>query len=63
VPNNLLEFARVARPTRKSDALLLAAQPERYVSQRILAHVEGLEGGEGSLYQNDGFGRFKPPHH
>jgi hypothetical protein len=23
------EFARVARPTRKSEALLLAAQPER----------------------------------
>jgi hypothetical protein len=28
-PNNRLEFA-LARPTRKSDALLLAAQPERY---------------------------------
>jgi len=30
--NNRLEFA-LARPTRKSEALLLAAQPERYVSQ------------------------------
>jgi hypothetical protein len=29
VPNNRLEFARVARPIRKSDALLLAAQPGR----------------------------------
>jgi hypothetical protein len=29
-PNNRFEFARTARPTRKSDALLLAAQPERY---------------------------------
>jgi hypothetical protein len=28
-PNNRLEFA-LARPTRKSEALLLAAQPERY---------------------------------
>jgi hypothetical protein len=28
-PNNRLEYARVARPTRKSAALLLAAQPER----------------------------------
>jgi hypothetical protein len=27
-PNNRLEFA-LARPTRKSEALLLAAQPER----------------------------------
>jgi hypothetical protein len=27
--NDRLEFARVARPTRKSDVLLLAAQPER----------------------------------
>jgi hypothetical protein len=34
VPNNLLEFARVARPTRKSDALLLAAQPERWASSK-----------------------------
>ncbi len=29
LPNNRLEFARVARPNRKSEALLLAAQPER----------------------------------
>ncbi len=29
-PNHRLEFARVARPTRKSDALLLAARPERW---------------------------------
>jgi hypothetical protein len=28
-PNNRLEYARGARPTRKSEALLLAAQPER----------------------------------
>jgi hypothetical protein len=28
-PKKWLEFARVSRPTRKSDALLLAAQPER----------------------------------
>jgi hypothetical protein len=28
-PNNRLEFARGARPTRKGDALLLAAQPRR----------------------------------
>jgi len=30
--NKRLESARVARPTRKSDALLLAAQPRRYVA-------------------------------
>ena len=29
-PNNRLEFARVARPTRKGKAPLLAAQPESY---------------------------------
>jgi hypothetical protein len=28
--NNRPEFARVARPTRKSEALVLAAQPERW---------------------------------
>ena len=28
-PNNRVEFARVARPTRKSDALLLAAHAKR----------------------------------
>ena len=30
--NNRLEFARVARPTCKSEALLLAAQPGRWVA-------------------------------
>jgi hypothetical protein len=30
--NNRLEFARVARPTRKGDAPLLAAQPGRYTA-------------------------------
>jgi hypothetical protein len=30
--NNRLEFALV-RPTRKSDALLLAAQPERWTKE------------------------------
>jgi hypothetical protein len=29
MPNNRLEFA-LARPTRKIEALLLAAQPERW---------------------------------
>jgi len=29
ISNNRLESARVARPTRKSEAFLLAAQPER----------------------------------
>jgi hypothetical protein len=32
--NNRLESA-LSRPTRKSDALLLAAQPERYVPVQI----------------------------
>jgi hypothetical protein len=29
-PNSRLESARVARPTRKGEAPLLAAQPERW---------------------------------
>jgi hypothetical protein len=29
IANKRLEFARVARPTRKSSALLLSAQPRR----------------------------------
>jgi hypothetical protein len=32
VPNKRIECARDARPTRNSEALLLAAQPRRYVS-------------------------------
>jgi hypothetical protein len=32
MPNIRLEFARVARLTRKGEAPLLAAQPGRYVS-------------------------------
>jgi len=31
-PNIRFEFARVARPTRKGEAPLLAAQAERWVS-------------------------------
>jgi hypothetical protein len=30
VPNNRLEYARCARPTRNGEAPLLAAQPERW---------------------------------
>jgi hypothetical protein len=32
-PNIRLECARVARPTRKGDAPLLAAQPGRWISE------------------------------
>lgn len=32
--NNRLEFARVARPTRKGEAPLLAAQPVRWATLR-----------------------------
>jgi hypothetical protein len=39
VPNVRLEFARVARPTRKSHALLVAAQPERLYSLGILRTI------------------------
>jgi hypothetical protein len=38
MPNIRLEFARVARPTRKSAALLLAAQPGRYTGWQGHAH-------------------------
>ena len=32
--NKRVKFARTARPTRKSDALLLAAYPRRYPMRR-----------------------------
>ena len=34
-PNNRLEVARVARPTRKGEAPLFAAQPERWAKQIV----------------------------
>ncbi len=42
MPNICLEDARCARPTRKSDALLLAAQAGRYISPRKHRHVCNL---------------------